>query len=719
MPVGMSRYQAVGVTAAGILMLSALISMVAGRALAAESERRTVSLADLRSLAFPDVTMSLSGDGTTLAYAVSDESIWIVSTQTGSVPRRIARGFMPIWSPKGDRLAFYSGASGKIQLWVHRLESADAVQITHVPGGIDPDPATRIVGWVHDAFRYGWSPDGTRIVFASRIPVRDTALAGQESIPEPAPGEPLILTPETPADWTLSGIFAHRRLSIGTLESLDGHSITAKLNDAPRAPLANQLFIVDVDTHEVRQITRADRNFFNPQWPPDRDTLLAAADHRPGGVFGGDAIDLVQIDQQNGTVTAVTKGAGVRSRPTPSPNGRLIAYLGADTFAGRPSVYLIDAPGSEPRNVTRTLDRLVEDFAWSADSRSILVGYQDGLTHAIDRIDLATGQTQGIARYSDSGAPIDVGALSVSHSGAVAWHQQDPAHPSVIRFAGAIDRNSVALVDLQPAAGSWLLGEVEIVTWKNQRGDEREGALLKPPDFRPEHRYPLIVDVYPLADGANWWSPMFGNQSWASQGYLVFRPSPRAPHVWMNAWKSQAENLAAKGAGGWSVARDDVLSGIDELVRRGMVDPNRIGLYGFSNGGSVVNELITATDRFACAVSVAGALSDWVRPTVLNTGYEALMAEYAGVALRADPQAYLALSPVFHIGNVKTPTLLADGDDDGDFLLDTIEMYNGLRSAGDEVTLLRYPGQGHGFSGAALEDFWAREMAFFQRYLKR
>ena len=68
---------------------------------------------------------------------------------------------------------------------------------------------------------------------------------------------------------------------------------------------------------------------------------------------------------------------------------------------------------------------------------------------------------------------------------------------------------------------------------------------------------------------------------------------------------------------------------------------------------------------------------------------------------------------------MKTPTLLADGDDDGDFLLDTIEMYNRLRNAGDEVTLLRYPGQGHGFNGAALEDFWTREMAYFQRYLKR
>jgi dipeptidyl aminopeptidase/acylaminoacyl peptidase len=707
------------VAAATIWVVSALLSIGAGCALAVEGEHHAVSLADLRSLAFPDVTMSLSGDGLTLAYAVSNESVWIVSTQPGSVPRRIARGFMPVWSPKGDRIAFYSDASGPIQLWAYRLESADAVQITHLAGGIDPDPATRVVGWVHDAFRYAWSPDGARIVFGSRVSTGETSSAGQDSIPETAPGKPLVLTTDTPADWTLSGIFARPRLSVGTLKSLDGHSITAKRNDAPRALLANQLFIVDVDAQAVHQITRADRNFFNPQWLPDTDTLLAAADRRPGGVFGGDAIDLVRIDPRDGTATTMTGGAGVRSRPTLSPNGRLLAYLSAETFTGRPSVYLVDAHGSESRDLTRSLDRLVEDFAWASDSRSILVAYQDGLTHAVDRIDVATGQVHGVARYSDSGAPIDVGALSVSRSGAVAWHQQDPAHPSVIRFAPAIDRDSVVLVDLQPAVGSWSLGGVEIVRWKNYRGDEREGALLKPPDFRTGHRYPLIVDVYPLADGANWWSPMSGNHSWASQGYLVFRPSPRAPHVWMNAWKSQAENVAAKGAGGWSVARDDVLSGIDELVKRGVVDPDRIGLYGFSNGGSVVNELITATDRFACAVSVAGALSDWIRQTVLNTGYEALMAEVAGVALRDDPQTYLALSPVFHVGKVKTPTLLADGDDDGDFLLDTIEMYNRLRSAGDQVTLLRYPGQGHGFSGAALEDFWGREMTFFQKYLKQ
>jgi dipeptidyl aminopeptidase/acylaminoacyl peptidase len=700
--------------AIGLIGLSTLPVLVHG----AEGSRRTVSLADLQSLSFPDVTMSLSPDGKQLAFAISNESVWIVATEPGSPARRIARGFLPMWSPAADRVAFYSDTSGSIQLWVYRTKSADAVQITRIPDGIDPDPATRIVGWVHDAFRYTWLEDGSRIVFASRVPIGETRAVEQEPISGRPPGSPLVLTRDTPADWTLSGIFARPRLSTGTLESRDGHSITAKHNDTPGAVLTSQLFVADTDTHQVHQLTHERRSFFNPHWSKEPHHLFASAAREPGGVFGAGAIDIVLIDARDGTAVAVTNGPGVRSRPTPSPDGRLVSYLGSETFTGRPDVYVVDEHGSGERNVTRALDRLVEDFAWSPDGRSILVTYQDGLTHAISRVDLATGQIGTLAKYSDGGAPVDISALSASQSGAIAWHQQDPSHPSVIRFAATISSSSVELLDLEPRVGSWPLGKAEIVRWKNRRGDEREGTLLKPPDFVAGRRYPLIVDVYPLAGGANWWSPMSGNQSWASQGYLVFRPSPRAPHVWMNAWKSQAENLAAKGPDGWSVTRDDVLSGVDELVERAIVDPSRIGLYGFSNGGSVVNELITVTDRFACAVSVAGALSDWIRPTLLTTDYQPLMAELAGVALRANPQAYVALSPVFHIGQVRTPVLLADGDDDGDFLLDTIEMFNGLRSAGDEVTLLRYPAQGHGFTGMALQDFWTREMAFFQTYLK-
>jgi dipeptidyl aminopeptidase/acylaminoacyl peptidase len=244
-----------------------------------------------------------------------------------------------------------------------------------------------------------------------------------------------------------------------------------------------------------------------------------------------------------------------------------------------------------------------------------------------------------------------------------------------------------------------------------------EGTLLKPPNYQAGWKYPLIVDAYPLMDGSNWYNPMFGNQAWASNGYAVFRPSPRAPLAWINPWKSAAWSAVAKGAPGWNVTVDDVLSGVGALVREGIVDPDRMCLYGFSNGGGVVNYLVTRTPLFKCAVSVAGALSDWVRPSLLNSGSASWLSDWAGATLWGDPRSYIELSAVFGLKNVHTPMLLADGDKDGDFLLDTIEMYNGLREANIDVTLLRYADQGHGFTGAALRDFWSREMLFFAGHL--
>jgi dipeptidyl aminopeptidase/acylaminoacyl peptidase len=162
---------------------------------------------------------------------------------------------------------------------------------------------------------------------------------------------------------------------------------------------------------------------------------------------------------------------------------------------------------------------------------------------------------------------------------------------------------------------------------------------------------------------------------------------------------------------------DDLLSGVDELVRTGIVDPDRTALYGFSNGGAVVNQMVTRTNRFRCAVSVGGAVSaDWPRRFFLHT-LEPLIPLLTGTTPWDDPQVLVDLSAVYHLNRVTTPMLLADGDDDGDFLLNSIEMYNGLRWLGHDVTLVRYPGQGHGFTGWAMRDFWQRENAFFARCL--
>jgi dipeptidyl aminopeptidase/acylaminoacyl peptidase len=210
---------------------------------------------------------------------------------------------------------------------------------------------------------------------------------------------------------------------------------------------------------------------------------------------------------------------------------------------------------------------------------------------------------------------------------------------------------------------------------------------------------------------------MGGNQAFASEGYAVFLPNHRAPHMVPNLIKSEAYSEAGRGPEGVETMVDDVLTGIDALARTGIIDRHRMCLYGFSNGGLSTNLLVIRTHQFRCAVSAAPILSDWPESFWLfNSGSE--VRNLAGGATPwQDPQAYVSLSPVFHLDQVNTPMLLAVGDEDLPSLLGAIEMYNGLRYLGRDVTLLRYPDQGHGFTGAALNDYWDRVNAFIAGHL--
>jgi dipeptidyl aminopeptidase/acylaminoacyl peptidase len=211
---------------------------------------------------------------------------------------------------------------------------------------------------------------------------------------------------------------------------------------------------------------------------------------------------------------------------------------------------------------------------------------------------------------------------------------------------------------------------------------------------------------------------MTGNQTWAARGYAVFWPEARAPHTWINPFKSRTFDHAGKGPSGLSVMADDVRSGVQSLIQRGLVDPERMGLYGFSNGGAVVNQLVTRTNIFKCAISVAAATSvDWSGAFFLHS-MNPMVPKMVGALPWEDPEAYIELSVIYHIDRIQTPMMLADGDDDGDFLLSSIKMYNGLRFLGKDVVFLRYPGQGHELGKAATADFWQRANIFFDSHLK-
>ena len=689
----------------------ALMFLSARQASGQEIATHRVTFNDLRSLKFAKPGMSLSPDGRRLAYVV-DGDIWLVATEPGVSPKRVAIGDLPLWSPQNDRFAYYSSRSGSLQFWIFDAKTNRSEQISHFAAGIDPDPWMKLRGAFGDSLRYSWSPDGRYLVFASRVATKDKVSESARDTREISgaalkPGTPLILTATTPPNWTLRGVFAH---GFGA-----GAWKNGKVSWEPDLALpkptrkVNQLFLLDTKKKTVRQLTQDDFGYGQPDWSPDGTRILCVSNEGISLEGGSARTNIYSIDVVTGRKTALTSGQDDKFTPSWSPDGKRIAYRGGKHF-GIVHVFLVPEEGG-PVTVVAPVDRSIEEHRWMRNSELVLT-YRDGVSVSVARVEIQTGAVKAAtaqeAAYRTS--------LTASRSGSVAWQEYGPTTASVIRFVRAGENIARVLIDPNPQIGQWELGEQEVVRWKNRHGDEMEGLLLKPVGYQEGRRYPLIVDLYPSQQNSLK-GPLSGNQVWASKGYAVFWPNARAPHVWMNPFKSEAFSRAAKGPDGWEITIDDVMSGVDELIRRGIVDRERMGLYGFSNGGGIVNYLVTQTDRFKCAVSVAGAVSDWLRLALLQTDSKFPDFE-GGDNPWSDPEPYIQLSAVFRLQNVTTPLLLADGDQDDEFLLNTIEMYNGLRRFGKEVTFLRYRDQEHGFTGAALEDFWRRENAFLDKYLK-
>ena len=165
-------------------------------------------------------------------------------------------------------------------------------------------------------------------------------------------------------------------------------------------------------------------------------------------------------------------------------------------------------------------------------------------------------------------------------------------------------------LDLYPQMQEWILGKQEIVRWKNSRSEEIEGIFIKPVNYQAGKSYPVIVDPYPGQVNSFFGSPMYGNQAFASEGYAVFFPNERTPYTWQNPVKDETYNEATRGPTGIQVMMDDLMSGIEALVGRGLIDSERMCLYGFSNGGGAVIQILTETHRFKCAVSASGVATD-------------------------------------------------------------------------------------------------------------
>ncbi|HEY3839987.1 MAG TPA: prolyl oligopeptidase family serine peptidase, partial [Bryobacteraceae bacterium] len=639
-----------------------------------------------------------------VAYVIAGE-VWIGAARAGSTPKAISMGNLPTWSDNSGRVAFYSSQSGSLQVWIWDAGSGKITQVTNVLGGISPDPRTRQSGSVNDILRMSWSPDGEKLAFASRVESSITRAAGARPEWQPADavtGRPLVLTNETPAAWTLNGVFTR---AFGKPAA----PTTANANGALPKVLVSQLFIADVRNKSVRQLTTDDSVYFEPAWSADGRSIVCASSEGRDPWVG--PLNLYAIDAENGAKKALTDGVGDKRMPTWSPDGKRIAYVGGN-HSQMSSVFVIPAGGGAAVNVAAKLQRYVNAFEWLPDSQSLAVQTWDAVNWPILSVRTADGSVEKLT----SGAAMRQ-VFSVARNGDMVWTQSDGSHHAVVWKRPGRGGKVSEIFDANPQIRDWTLGKQEVIEWKNARGEALEGVLLKPVGYQAGKRYPLIVDGYQAQPNAFKASAMMGNQVWAARGYAVFWPAARAPHTWMAPYRDQAFDDAAQGPRGVDVLVDDVMSGVDEVIRRGVADPQRMGLHGFSNGGGVVGYLVTRTNRFRCAVWASGVYPDWILPALIQTDSTLSIFE-GGADVWDEPETYVKLSAVYHLKNVTTPMLLAVGDDDGFFFLGGIELFNSLRALKKDVTLLRYANQGHGFSGMALKDFSERELRFFDRYLK-
>ena len=565
------------------------------------------------------------------------------------------------WSPDGKGIAFLSDAAtnGQLQLFVASVDSGSARQLTHLKGFLASP---------------GWSPDGKTV--ALLFTENATRAAG-----------PLVA--EIPDEGVVSEEFLEQRLTI-----------------------------VDPTAASVRQISPADMYVYEFDWAPDSKRLVITAAHGNGDdnwYIAG----LFKIDASSGAMADVIAKPGMQiGVPKWSPDGKTIAFIGglmSDEPIVGGDVYLVPEEGGSARNITSNMHQTASWLTWTQDSNRIFIAeYADGGS-AIRNMKLDGSGEQMTFFIKHSITAGDFGmrfSMAVSSEfEALAFIKQSFDEPPEV-WAGKSGEWKPITHRNDGLHAAW--GKSVSLHWTTDAG-KVQGWLTYPSDFDPAKKYPMVVRVH---GGPSWavtpaW-PTRWDYSLAlpSQGYFVLQPNPRGSYG--QGEKFTAANVKDFGYGDFR----DIMAGVDEAIKSAPIDPERIGLTGWSYGGYMTMWGVTQTNRFHAAVAGAG-LSNWLSYYGENK-IDQWMPPFFGTNVYDDPAVYAKSSPITFIKNVKTPTLVVVGDSDGECPPpQSYEFWHALKTLGVPTQFVIYPHEGHEFSDPAhSRDVIERAVGWFNQYLQ-
>jgi len=613
----------------------------------------------LRSV-HPLSEVALAPDGKRVVYGdvvtgkrggadVDISALWIVDAATGAGKTRLTAcpgtacdEHGVAWSPDGSRMAFVTtNEKEQPEIAVADADGRNVRILTQAHGPLDTPR---------------WSPDGRRIAFLYS---------------EGAPKTPGPLNPTVRDAGVLSSTVYEQRLAL-----------------------------VPAGGGDIALLGPADLNVYEFDWSPDGGTFAVSAAHGSGDDNWWIA-ELDLIDARSGAVRTLYKPPLQIASPRWSGDGAAIAFIGGimsdETITGG-DVYVIPSAGGAAVDVTPGLAASVQTITWNGSSQRIIATEFAAGDEVLASIDVRARTQQELWRAPEmiwannvlGFTPGDAGlSLSRDLSMSAVIRQSYTAPPEVLtgppgHWKPITDINHGVLP---------MTGRARNLRWTSDTY-QVQGMLIEPPQVKPGVRYPLVVEAHGGPAFAHY--PLFPatvdrfDAVLARQGYFVFRPNPRGSYG-----EGEAFTQANVKDFGYGDLRD-ILSGVDAVLKVAPVDPQRIGIFGWSYGGFMAMWAPTQTGRFKAAVAGAG-LSDWLSYYGTNN-IDTWMIPYFGASVYDDPKVYERSSPITFIKNVHTPTLIVGGDRDAEVpITQSYEYWNALRRLGVPTQFVVYPDEGHFF----------------------
>ncbi|MBN1272577.1 MAG: S9 family peptidase [Candidatus Aminicenantes bacterium] len=636
----------------------------------------------LRSVGSP----VLSPDGKSIAFSVRtvnweknsyDSEIWLV--KEGEKPFQLTRtkdgrSGSHKWSPDGKWISFLADRGEKSQIYLIRPDGGEAQMITDVKGGINS---------------YEWFPCGKKILFSKteeesksdkerekrygRFAVEDaeyryTHLWVIDVKPDMWP---------TPAEVPC---YPSKKSSEADKKKEEDEK-TKSENECLSLPKAVQLTKGSEFTVTGYALSPCGKKVaFSHQADPLRNSYITS--------------DISILDIESGDIKPLVKNPGSDSGPVWSPDGEWILYhsAGGNTtsdFYKNNQIYKIPAEGGEPVRMAAGLDEEAYVMDWNPGG--VYLSAWQKTKRQIFRLDTDTGE---VWLFADT--PWNIWYVDFSEDGKMmAFSGETPTTLDEIYKTPVDPYQPVVVTDFSKQIEGWKIGTSEVIRWKSKDGTEIEGVLHKPDDFDPGKKYPLFIIIHGGPTGIDYPSVPTGYVypiiQWLEKGALVLRPNYRGSAGYGEKFRSL--NVRNLGVGDmW-----DVMSGVDYLIKKGWVDPNKMGAMGWSQGGYISAFLTTNTGRFQ-AISVGAGISNWMTYYV-NTDIHPFTRQYLKATPWVDPEIYAKTSPMTNITKAGTPTLIQHGEFDRRVPIpNAYELFQGLQDMGVTTKLIVYKGFGHGIT---------------------